>query len=147
MEQILMAAHSIVKPRKNCGMIDCCMVRQDIDKHLYIVLVCAVAHSAEIVAVAEHIVSDSPVGRLIVIVPFSHHAVAGLTVERHTTSVADIACLDRRRLYVVISRLGDKFHVCRDSIETPCPCMENHLVLRCTRSGGFKRRGRKGSGH
>ena len=137
MEQILMAAHSIVKPRKNCGMIDCCMVRQDIDKHLYIVLVCAVAHSAEIVAVAEHVVSYLPVGRLIVVIPFAFNAVAGLRIEGHSAIFAYEAALHGRGLHVVIAGVGNTFHIGGNGVEAPRPCVENDFAFVVGRAAGI----------
>ncbi len=127
-EEILVAAHCIVESRKHLGMVYCGMVWQHVDKHLYTVFESAVAHCLEVLSGTEHIVADGPVGRLVVVVPFTFNAVAGLAEQSHSSVFTHVACLHGRCLNVVVAGIGNGFHVVGNSVERPRPSVENNLV-------------------
>ncbi len=132
MKKIFMTADSIVETGQNCSMVDRSMVGKYVHNYLYAIFICAVAHSLEIGTVAQHIVAYSPVGRLIIIVPLTLHAVAGLTEERHTAAVAHETCLHGRGLHVVIACVGYCLHIRGNSVERPRPCVQYHFIILIT---------------
>ncbi len=128
-EQIVVAAYGIVESGKHSGVVHSGVVGQHVHDNAYAIFICAVGHLLEVVAGAQHVVADSPVGWLVIVVPLAHDRVAGLAEQSHAAVVADEACLHGRGLHVVEACVGYLFHVCGYGVEAPRPCVKNHFIL------------------
>ena len=92
-----------------------------------------VTHGLEIITSAQLVVSNLPVGRLVVVIP------ASMTVDLVAAALVTLglsdALLSRRSLDVAIAGIGNIFHVFLDSVERPAPCVKNHVVAGGSGSG------------
>ena len=100
--------------------VECCVIGQYVNKNFYAVFFRFVAHGFEFFTCAELIVSDLPVNRLVVEIPF-----AGVISAENVFSavVADKAGVCRGCLYISIACFGNVLHVFFDRIERPAPRM------------------------
>ena len=70
-EEVFVSSNGVVEARQHGLVVDGGVVWQHVYDYLDVVLVSAVAHIAESISVAENVVADSPVGRLVVVVPLA----------------------------------------------------------------------------
>ena len=97
------------------------MVGHHVDDHTHTVLVGGVGHLFEIVFSADHKVADAGVRRLVHVIPV---LVELLAIGRNILDLAH-----RLGLHGSVAGLGDGFHVRRDVLERPHPCVQDGAVL------------------
>ena len=117
MEKIFVAADRIVKAGQHGRMVDGCVVGQHVNDDTDTIIVGAVAHRFECIAVTEHIVAYGPVCRLVIVVPLAHYRVAFHAEKCHAAVVADEASLGGRCLHVVVAGFCYLTHVGGDCVE------------------------------
>ena len=81
------------------------------------------AHRLELVARAQLVVADSPVRRLIVVIPLA------VTEKLATATLAHDALVDGRRLHDCVASGLDLGQMLLDGVERPRPRVQNNLII------------------
>ena len=120
MEHFLPSAYCSIELVRDKVDIEGCMVRKNIDKYSYIILLRRVEHCLHLLFRTHYVVSYSPVSRLVVVVPVTFLLIKNLLVS----TLRAETCVYRRCLDHSESRIGNLLHVLSDSREVPAPYMK-----------------------
>ena len=124
-EHLVTAADCCIKLISHKVDVKCGMVRKNVHKHADAILLGLVQHDLHLFFSSDNVISDRPVGRLIVMVPVAFLLVKDLD----STSFRAEACIDRGCLDHGESGISDLLHVLRDGREVPAPYMEDGLCI------------------
>ena len=124
-EHLLTAADSLIELVCDKVDVECGMVRKYVHKDSDIVFLCRVKHGLHLFFCADDIISYSPIGGLIIMIPVSLLLVENLDVSAFRAE----ACIHRRGLQHGEAGIGNLLHVLCDSREVPAPYMEDGLCI------------------
>ena len=129
MEHLVSAAYCLIELIGHKIDVECGVVREYIYKYTYVIFLRRIKHRLHLFLGTENVVSDGPVGRLVIMVPVSFLLIEYLDVA----ALRAEACVHRRCLKHCEARIRNLLHVLGDCREIPTPDMKDCLCVRTVR--------------